>query len=498
MLNPLSYTNKTYATIYRELKNRFPNKPDWFMVAISGLFDVMHWYLDARAQNLLLPTAFTEEAIYDLCAYLDYYLSAPSPASGIVKVTIDGGVSYPKTILRNDLVFSVTNADGEAVIFEAAEDLIFTSPTVELPVMVLEGETLSGMLVGESDGISEWQEFVIEDADVLPDTVVVNINSLDWSQQETLVNSTGIDEHFRIVRKPDGYFAVLFGDNTYGMIPGPYPVFVTYRKGGGVRGNIKKNTATISYSGSDNDVVSVAMDSDFTGGSIGENIEKAKFLAPQMIRVNYRAVTESDYEVLSRKFSSSVIMAKALPGLYGAGSVGVHVVPAGGGLPSTTLKTNLEVYLRDRSVLNLADVRVRNPLYVSQGVNARIKMRPNYSFALYEKYAELTVYLLISERTKEILDLYKSEGINSVVDYVNNAWGFTFGTSDNSEITNMILRQMRDGHTDWGGSLRPNDIVGALDNLSGVDYAICDFPVAPVTVLHTQIMTEGTVGITQI
>jgi len=497
MLNPLNYTNKTYATIYREIKTRFPNKPDWFIVTVAGLFDVLHWYLDARAQNLLLPTAFTEEAVYDLCTYLDYYLSPPSPATGEITVTVDGG-SLPKTILKGDLTFTITDADGNAVSFEAQDDLTIPGPGTSGNVSVAEGVTITDVLIGTSDGVSGWQEFLIPQSNVLPDTVVVSVNSVDWTLKNTLVNSGTVDQHFTVVRKPDGFFAVLFGDGTYGAIPGPFPVIVSFRQGGGVIGNVKTAGSTVTYTGGDGDVTGVAMVADFTGGAAGESLERAKFLAPKMLKRNDRAVTEEDYTFLALKFSTAIVNARAFPGLYGAGTVAVHLVPAGGGNPSSTLKTDLETYLRDRSVLNLADVRVRNPIYVSQDATAQIKMRPGYSFATWQNYATFAMRMLISERCKEIIDIFTDTGIADAVTYINSAWGYTFSSADYAELSFIIQRQKRDGYIDWGTGLRPNDIISVLDSLTGVDYATCSLPVAPVAVQFNEIMTDGTMTVTQI
>lgn len=495
-MNPLNYTNKTYSTIYREIKNRFPNKPDWFIVTIAGLFDVLHWYLDARVQNLLLPTAFTEEAVYDLCAYLDYYLSPASPASGELEITVDPA-SVPKVILKNDLTFTVTDSDGNSVNFEAMGDLAITGPGNTGVVKVVEGTTVTDVLVGASDGVTEWQEFLIPQSDVLPDTVVVTVNSVEWERQNTLVNSEPTDQHFTVTRKPDGFFAVLFGDNTYGAIPGPFPVYVSFRQGGGVIGNVKVSGSSVSYTGADSDVQNVTMLADFSGGAAGETLERAKFLAPKMLKRNDRAVTEEDYAFLSLKFSSAVVNARAFPGLYGAGTVGVHLIPAGGGNPSSTLKSNLEEYLRERSVLNYSDVRVRNPIYVPVDVVAQIKMRPGYSFLTYQNYATFAIRLLTSERCKEILDIYDSYGIEDAADYINSAWGYTFSTSDYAELSYIIQRQSRDGYIDWGTGLRPNDIISALDSLTGVDYAECTVPATTIGIQFNEHMTDGSITVTQ-
>lgn len=495
-VNPFGYTNRTFQTIYSELKTLYPNKPDWFMRIMAGETDILHWYLDARAQNLLLRTAFTEEAVRDLCAYLDYYPDNSAAASGDITVEVS---SFPLLIPKAELTFSVTSALGETKVYEATGDANFTASTLSIPVV--EGRTKSLIDIGTSDGTTEWQEFILPDTNVLIDSIELSINSLAWDKKDNLVGSSGTDRHFRVIVKPNRAIAILFGNGTFGAIPPPsVPILATYRVGGGISGNIKQAGATVAYTGGNINVTDATLDGDFTGGADRELLSNAKRLAPQMLRTNYRAVTENDIETLSVQFSSSIIVAKALPNLYGAGTVGVHIVPSLGGVPSSGLKTSLQAYLKERASLANTDIRVRDPLYQPEDVSASIKMKSGFLFSVYQPYAELVCYLQVSEVTQEIIDIFSERGIEEVVSYVNTKWGFTFGSTDYNELSRVIRRREREGAVVWGGDLVANDIISALDDLTGVEFPLITTP-APssfVSVAFNRIMTEGLITVAEI
>lgn len=494
--NPLSYTNRSFTSIYNELKALWPNKPDWFLRIIAGSNDVAHWYLDARAQNLTLSSAYTREAIYDLAAYLDYYPSGRSSASAACTVTVDAG-AVPITIPKEELVINVDDGTGTTFTFEALEDLTISTGTTGTAIFY-SGTTVSDLTIGASDGTSALQEFVIPDPQALEESVSVTIDSVLWTEQTTLVNSTGSDKHYRLIRKPDGYLAIRTGDGTYGAIPPVGDVQVSYRKGGGASANIPQTSATVSYTGGNADVVSVAADEDFSGGSDGETLERTRFLAPKMLKRKERAITQDDYIYMSLGYSASVIQAQCFPGLYGEATVGVHIVPAGGGNPSAGLKLGLQEYLKDRSVLGLTDVRVRDPIYQAEDIDIDIKVRPGETYSATKPFAEVAARLLVSEITAELLEIYESDGIAAATTFINDTWGYSFTSTAYNKLTDILDRRSRDGFNSWGDGLRVNDIISAVDSLPQVDYVTLNTPASDVSLDYTEILTEGTITIGEI
>lgn len=587
--NPFSFTVRDFEELYLELKNKYPNKPDWFIILMSGLFDTAHWYLDARAQNLLLSSAFTEEAIRNLAAYLDYYPNNSSAGGGEINVTVPTG-TYPVIIPKSQLKWEVVTSVGDTVLFEAVNDLTVNAGASG-SVTVVQGTTVDPTSLGASDGITEFQEFTLPSLNVISDTVEVTVNSISWTRVETLANSSSTDKVFRVITKPNSVQVIQFGDGTFGAIPPAFDVLATYRLGGGTVGNIKaRNTtvasgtlgstdgvtpsyqfqiensdvvistvvvhvagypwarvgdfsgstnvskdytisrvssggifvnfgdgvngeipsgtavisyirgdsSTLTYSGGNADILSSFLNDDFSGGTEKESIEKARTLAPVMVRTNYRAVTEVDYEALSEKYSAAVIKAKCLPGYYGANTVGLHLIPAGGGLPSSSLKAQIETYLRDRSTLGSVDVRVRNPIYSTLNISLAIKMRPGYSFATYQQYATLVLRLLASEVTTEIVQIYRAEGIVEAVSYINDKWSYGFTSVDYPEITRIILRRIKEGVTLWGAGITLNDISSVVDDLTGVQSVQTPtLPIANLAYDFDTVTTDGTMTVIQ-
>lgn len=586
--NPFSYTSRDFEEIYLELKSKYPNKPEWFIVMLSGMFDIMHWYLDARAQNLLLSTAYTEEAIRDLAAYLDFYPTNKSSGGGQVRLFFNSP-TYPIVVPKNQLIWSVTTSTGSVTRFESIDDLVVNSGSSAV-VTVAQGNTVYDVEVGTSDGITEFQEFTLPSINVVIDTIQAVINDVPWSRVDSLVSYTSSDKVFRVISKPSGVMFIQFGDGVYGQIPPNFPVLISYRDGGGIEGNVKArgtyvdsfliatadgisenlvleidadtvestlrvtvngdvwslvsnldsslntdkhyftsrapdgalsinfgdgvngvipygdiavtyyraNASTVTYAGSSEVISKNILVDDFSGGKDKESLQKIKKLAPMMLRTNYRAVTESDYESLAEQYSAAIVKAKCFPGYYGAGTVGVHFIPSGGGQPSQSLKLQVETYLRDRSTLGSVDVRVRNPIYLPMDITVALQMRPGYSFAQYQQYATLALRLLTSEVTQELVEVYQTDGIAPAVVFINSKWSYGFSSPDYSEISRIILRRIREEVNLWGADFRVNDVISVLDDLTGVRYV--NSPIAPVSnvfVAFDVLMTDGVMTVTQ-
>lgn len=606
-VNPFSYTSRDFDSIYAEIDSLYPNKPDWFKTTIAGLFSNAHWYLDARAQNLLLSSAFTPQSILDLCAFLDYYPKGLSPASGQLVVKLDGTVTLPYILPKNQQKFTVVNpSTGTQLRLIGVEDVTFTGNYAK--VKVKHGQEVDPFQIGTSTTAS-WQEIVFVDDSIQFDTMKVflatSITPLilaQWQIRDTLVNSLPTDEHVRVIKKPNGLMTVQFGNGEYGKLPtANLPVYISYTKDGGINGNflagktqpptsvigtstglpsqsfdiindlvidslqIKVNGAiwfrvsnlldygatdrvftanligttgvyrvtfgdgvfgqipnngdvitadyklsdnsSVTYSGSLTFIEKQYVYEDFTGGAAAETVETSRFMAPLSLKSLEKAVTEEDFEYLSKRFSTSIVKAKCLPIYYGPNTVGIHLIPAGGGNPSVTLKATLMDFLKTRTPLSMVDVRVRNPNYVPKPsdlnalyrtltINAILYIKTGYSLADYFAYGSLVLRILVSETTTELLDLYNSQGIAAAVAYINAKWNFNsyvFSSKDYNEIVKIFDRRVKDGVYTWGGRLRPNDIISGLTDLTGSDYAEVISPTSTLSLPFDRLFTDSSI-----
>jgi predicted phage baseplate assembly protein len=161
-----------------------------------------------------------------------------------------------------------------------------------------------------------WLAQAVPDEDPLPEITVAESGGDRWSFQRRLLANTAFDQVFTI--DPARYTPLTggtgayeydgddgdtlrFGDGTRGAIPADGSSFVvTYRVGGGERGNVAPDTltrvdavaqATLGIAGVSNPLLA-------TGGQDEEPAEQVRELAPYAFRaVQQRAVRAEDYDL---------------------------------------------------------------------------------------------------------------------------------------------------------------------------------------------------------
>ena len=118
------------------------------------------------------------------------------------------------------------------------------------------------------------------------------------------------DKIFQLVTTDNFNATVVFGDNILGVSPREGDTyFITYRVGGGSRGNIASNVINTNITLTDASAVSVpSLVSNIslaTGGSDSETVEHAKKYAPLTFRRQDRLVTLLDFKSFANGFISS-------------------------------------------------------------------------------------------------------------------------------------------------------------------------------------------------
>ncbi|MEU3953288.1 putative baseplate assembly protein, partial [Streptomyces achromogenes] len=167
---------------------------------------------------------------------------------------------------------------------------------------------------------------------------VVEVSTADgwerWEVVEHFGRSGPADRHVRVdattgefgfppaLREPDGTLRQC------GAVPpkGAHVRVARYRTGGGPAGNVARGAISVLRS-SVPYVARITNREAARGGVAGETIENARLRAPQALRMQERAVTAEDYEIISRQAAPSVRRVRCLPAAQGAGAVRVLVVP---------------------------------------------------------------------------------------------------------------------------------------------------------------------------
>ncbi|MYX77219.1 putative baseplate assembly protein [Streptomyces sp. SID3915] len=222
------------------------------------------------------------------------------------------------------------------------------SPTVrEAEVFTVGGtatvehaEVVRDVPLGVSAGVA-GQRFALSRPPLLldGDAPVVEVSSADgwqtWTAVEHFGASSPDDRHVRI-DATSGEFtfppAVREADGTmrpYGAVPekGAQLRVPRYRTGGGAAGNVARGAISVLRS-SVPYVAGVGNREAARGGVDGESVENAKLRAPNVLRVQERAVTAEDYELIAAQAAPSVRRVRCLPAAAGEpGAVRVLVVP---------------------------------------------------------------------------------------------------------------------------------------------------------------------------
>jgi predicted phage baseplate assembly protein len=260
-------------------------------------------------------------------------------------------------------------------------------------------ETVTDVPLGTSEGVA-GQTFRLGRPPVLLDAgpPVVEVSTDEgwqrWEVVEHFGRSGPADRHVRVdattgeflfppaLREPDGTLRQC------GAVPpkGARIRVARYRTGGGPAGNVARGAISVLLS-SVPYIAQVVNREAARGGVAGETVENARRRAPEALRMQDRAVTAEDYEIISRQAAPSVRRVRCLPAAATPGAVRVLVVPdavADEGddrlrfeqlIPSEQVLAAITASLDERRLIGTRLV-VEPPVYQGVTVVARLSAAP--------------------------------------------------------------------------------------------------------------------------
>ncbi|MCC9311663.1 putative baseplate assembly protein [Kitasatospora sp. RB6PN24] len=212
--------------------------------------------------------------------------------------------------------------------------------TVGGTATVAHAHTVTDAPLGTSEGVA-GQRFRLARPPVLLDgePPVVEVSAGEgwerWTAVEHFGESAPTDRHVVIdattgeflfppaVREPDGSL------RAFGAVPpkGARLRVPRYRTGGGTAGNVARSTISVLRS-SVPYVARVDNREAARGGVDGETVENAKLRAPHLLRLQERAVTAGDFELIAQQAAPAAARIRCVPAVAEeAGAVRVLVVP---------------------------------------------------------------------------------------------------------------------------------------------------------------------------
>jgi uncharacterized phage protein gp47/JayE len=244
----------------------------------------------------------------------------------------------------------------------------------------------------------------LKDVPVLDADFGIQVNTETWNVVEDFDASKPSDKHF-IIDTASGRLS--FGNGIRGCIPpkGENNIVISYRCGGGSRGNVKPNMIRKVLEEKLALKVSVDNLKPASGGEEAETIEEAIYRSRTDLKTITRAVTTSDYEYLAMNTPDvKVARVKALPGYHPShknevpGIVSLVVLPhSDDSNPKPSADFLEKVYNHiDEYRLLTTELFVLPPVYTGVKVTARVFVKP--------KSKPEAVEIEVKKKLKDFLD----------------------------------------------------------------------------------------------
>ena len=296
-----------------------------FLELVAYMGSVMSYKSDMLAHESFIKTAKDRINVRKLLELIGIRLRGPVGGSGQARATAAvGGVDH--VIDPSNRVIVVNSPeDGQPITYTlyTFKNGIIEDPNSDSTITLLQSESLNprqwnnivlieGSFAREAGPFNEVdnvKEIQLAEGPVIEGSVQVFINSNEtttsgaYQEVESLFAASSIDQKIFSVKYDDEYRAtVIFGDGTNGVIPpNSSDYVVTYRVGGGVRGNVPNSYINTSIEG-DNGEIQVENIQAITGGAEAETVDKAKKYGPLTFRTQDRLVSLDDYKAFASRY----------------------------------------------------------------------------------------------------------------------------------------------------------------------------------------------------
>jgi hypothetical protein len=499
----INYSTRDFLTLISEINNDqvLKEQPMFFKTFIAGIFDVLNNTLNA-CMNAITPSNWYSRTIaQDILQLLDYSLSWKQTSRVNLQVTIDPSAtaSSSYTISKNNLIFSTQETTAKKKkIFEARNNLTFSIGTSVSSIEVFQQETKPTQIISKTNG-SSFQRIDLPEKDIIKETLIVTIDSVQYELVETFAYSSANDKHYKLYYRNDGTSFIELGgidnvtNNQFGFIPAAgLDVYVSFAVGGGSDSNVEANTI-VEYLGNDPYFVSCINLFPARGGKNEETLLNASKIAPIRARSCEYLINESSAIALAKSFQDVYLASAKKSGLL---EINCWIIPIGGGNPSSSLKNQVKEFLEKRSLLEEVNVNVLNPNYLNIDVHVKIKPKLNTNVNNIIRYSKLIICQRISENGEYVKEIYLSSGIESAISEINYLYnsltGITYNSNDYVEAEKIISNTR---NTEFGRNFLINDIVSSLAQLEAIDYVEVVQPSNDITLTDGYITTLNSLNV---
>lgn len=292
---------------------------------------------DMTANEMYLDTVKSPNNLRRLMQLIGVSMKGPTSSKATGKITLSTAATSTITINEGDRLFSVQNNRDSGTItftlYKQANDGSLDLSEGDLTLALSDSDGSAGLIydnlfllegvrrtqTGTFSPVSDTQKIRITEPSIIEGSLSVSsAEGVVYNEISNLFLASGAGENvFEKTYLSDYGVVLTFGDGLRGSRPAPNtPYIVSYRSGGGTRGNVAKGLVSrgiTAFQGVTQLNGTVENTTKASGGNEAESVEHAKKYAPHIFRTQYRAVTGEDYTALSNNFIGTAgLTAKAL------------------------------------------------------------------------------------------------------------------------------------------------------------------------------------------
>lgn len=441
-LPPIDYSARDFASLYEALKAyvraRYPQWTDFaianvgnvLLEAVAYVGDQLHYYMDRQAGEAFLSTVTQRSNMIKILKRLGYKMAGPQAALVDLQFTLAAPAAGDVVIPAKTQVLTV---GPEPLVFETQAELIIPAGATQGTVQAKHAETRVEEFVGDG---SPNQRLRLSFGPYLDGSARVEVNGEPWAEAEGFIGTDSTSKIFLVEVDENDQATILFGDGTNGAIP-TGNIKVTYETGGGAKGNVPAGQITLlpaTFTDSLGNIVSISVTNPLaaTGGADKEDMEVARYRAPQEARSREVSITVDDIQANAESVAG---VARALCRLTWQDSsipdntARVYIVPEGGGLPSQALKDAvIQELTQNKPMPPTMGLEVVDPLYKVVDIVGTIYVLPTADKAAIEAQkqavlADLFSYTKRDENNAYVVDFGKTLYLSTIIAALRNIPG---------------------------------------------------------------------------
>lgn len=343
------------------------------MFAFVG--DVLMFYLDNHARESRIVSATQRRSLIALGKLLGFVPSTAEPATVDVTLSVVSAAVGSITFPAGTIVSTLDVADP--VQFQLLSSAVIAAGQLSTSASVEQSTDAEDEFT--SDTLPD-QEFILSTIPYLSGSTLVVASDGAYVEVENFLSSTSSDRHFAVLVDQDGRARVRFGSGTNGTIP-VGTISVTYRVGGGSRGNVAPGTIQ-RLEGTFTDAFGTPVSPSVTnplkaaGGIDAMTNAQIRSLAPMRVRTPRNSISREDF-VINAMRVSGVVRALMLTSNEDAtvteNSGDLYIVPSGGGYPSDALKVSVTTMVTTTYPPPLTfTLIVRDAIYKAVNISATV------------------------------------------------------------------------------------------------------------------------------